>query len=94
VSRAPEIAVVVPSQTDPCAWLLNALEQQTLPRERWEVVVGHDSAARRPSSSCESTAGRRGVLRHVTLRPGRRRRRQSQRRLARRPRAGHRVHRR
>ena len=24
-------------------WLLNALEEQTLPAERWEVVVAHDS---------------------------------------------------
>ena len=38
------ISVVVPSSDRPLRlrWLLNALEEQTLPREQWEVVVAHD----------------------------------------------------
>jgi GT2 family glycosyltransferase len=41
----PRIAVVVPSHGRPLRlrWLLNALEEQTLPREAFEVVVAHDS---------------------------------------------------
>ena len=43
---APEVSVVVPSHERPVRlrWLLNALEEQTLSPERWEVVVVHDSA--------------------------------------------------
>lgn len=41
----PEISVVVPSHERPLRlrWLLNALEEQTLERSRFEVVVVHDS---------------------------------------------------
>ena len=41
----PEIAVVVASHERPLRlrWLLNALQEQTLPRDRFEVVVCHDS---------------------------------------------------
>ena len=41
----PEVAVVVASHDRPLRlrWLLNALEEQTLARDRWEVVVAHDS---------------------------------------------------
>lgn len=40
----PEISVVVPSHGRRLRlwWLLNALEEQTLEAERWEVVVVHD----------------------------------------------------
>ncbi|HEX2085576.1 MAG TPA: glycosyltransferase [Solirubrobacteraceae bacterium] len=70
-----DIAVAVASHARPVRllWLLNALEEQTLPRERWEVVVAHDSG---PASHTERVlAGHplaaAGVLRHVTLsRPG------------------------
>ncbi len=44
---APEIAVVVATNgARPLRlrWLLNALEEQDLARERFEVLVGHDSA--------------------------------------------------
>jgi GT2 family glycosyltransferase len=43
----PEISVVVPSHNRPVRlrWLLNALEEQTLERDRFEVVVVHDSGA-------------------------------------------------
>lgn len=42
----PEISVVIASHDRPLRlrWLLNALEEQTLPRDSWEVVVGHDSS--------------------------------------------------
>lgn len=42
----PEISVVVPSHGRPLRlrWLLNALQEQTLARSRWEVIVAHDSA--------------------------------------------------
>ena len=41
----PEISVVVPSHERPIRlrWLLNALAEQTLDRERFEVIVAHDS---------------------------------------------------
>jgi glycosyltransferase involved in cell wall biosynthesis/GT2 family glycosyltransferase len=40
----PDIAVVVPTHARPVRlrWLLDALAGQTLPRERFEVVVAHD----------------------------------------------------
>jgi glycosyltransferase involved in cell wall biosynthesis len=40
-----KISVVVPSGDRPLRlrWLLNALEEQILPREQWEVLVAHDS---------------------------------------------------
>jgi glycosyltransferase involved in cell wall biosynthesis len=42
----PDVAVVVPSHDRPLRlrWLLNALEEQTLERERWELIVAHDSS--------------------------------------------------
>ena len=52
-------------------WLLNALEEQTLPRERWEVVVGHDSAGPETEELLRThPLAEAGVLRHVTLAPG------------------------
>jgi glycosyltransferase involved in cell wall biosynthesis len=41
----PEISVVIPSHRRPLRlrWLLNALEAQTLARERFEVIVAHDA---------------------------------------------------
>jgi GT2 family glycosyltransferase len=46
VTRGPDISVVVPSHDRPLQlrWLLNGLEDQTLERERFEVVVAHDSS--------------------------------------------------
>jgi hypothetical protein len=46
----PEISVVVPSRDRPLRlrWLLNALAEQTLAAERFEVIVCHDS--RRPET--------------------------------------------
>lgn len=69
----PAISVVVASHARHLRlrWLLNALEEQTLPRERWELVVVHDYDA--------ATAGRvldthplaaAGTLSHVAIEPG------------------------
>src|SRR6266446_4189885 len=45
MASAPEISVVVPSHDRPVRlrWLLNARGEQTLERDRFEVVVVHDS---------------------------------------------------
>jgi GT2 family glycosyltransferase len=42
----PEIAVAVASHDRPLRlrWLLNALAEQTLSQERWEIIVSHDSS--------------------------------------------------
>ena len=41
MGSSPEISVVVASHDRPLRlrWLLNALEEQTLERDRWEIVV-------------------------------------------------------
>lgn len=46
MQNPPELSVVVPTHARPIRllWLLNALEEQTLPRERWELLVAHDEA--------------------------------------------------
>lgn len=69
----PEIAVVVPSHDRPLRlrWLLNAMEEQTLPRERWELIVGHDSAGPETDEILAShPLAKAGVLRWVKLEPG------------------------
>ena len=69
----PDIAVVVPSHCRPLRlrWLLNALAEQTLPRDRWEVVVGHDSPDDETETLLrEHPLAREGVLRHVRLASG------------------------
>ena len=40
----PQIAVVAATHRRPVRlrWLLNALEEQTIPRDRFEVLIGHD----------------------------------------------------
>jgi GT2 family glycosyltransferase len=70
---APEISVVVPSHDRPLRlrWLLNALEDQTLERDRWEVIVGHDSSGPDTEELLRNhPLAKDGVLRHVTLPPG------------------------
>jgi glycosyltransferase involved in cell wall biosynthesis len=70
---APEIAVVVPSHDRPLRlrWLLNALEEQTLPRERWELIVAHDSSDPQTEELLRThPLAATGVMRHVTLEPG------------------------
>jgi GT2 family glycosyltransferase len=68
-----EVSVVIPSHARRLRlrWLLNSLEEQTLPRERWEVVVSHDSAEEETERLLtEHPLARAGVLRHVTLAAG------------------------
>jgi GT2 family glycosyltransferase len=70
---APDIAVVVPSHDRPLRlrWLLNALEEQTLPPERYEVVVAHDSRDGETEAVLrEHALARAGVLRHLRFDPG------------------------
>lgn len=68
----PEISVVVASHDRALRlrWLLNALEEQSLDRGRWEVVVAHDSAGEETQRLLEEhplTAA--GVLSHRRLEP-------------------------
>lgn len=72
-SRDPDIAVVVPSHNRPLRlrWLLNALAEQTLPTDRFEVIVGHDSTGEETEELLRThPLARAGVLRHVALEPG------------------------
>ena len=69
----PDIAVVIASHDRPLRlrWLLNALEEQTLDRDRWEVVVAHDSADPATPRLLEThPLAAAGLLRHETLLPG------------------------
>jgi GT2 family glycosyltransferase len=61
----PEIAVAVASHARPIRlrWLLNALSEQTLAPDRWELVVAHDGGA---ASETAQLLRERGV-RHVTF---------------------------
>jgi glycosyltransferase involved in cell wall biosynthesis len=70
---SPEIAVVVASRDRPLRlrWLLEALSEQTLERDRFEVVVAHDS--RGPETDALLThhpLASDGTLRHVRRAPG------------------------
>jgi GT2 family glycosyltransferase len=70
---APQLSVVVPSHDRPLRlrWLLNALAEQTLPRDRWEVVVGHDSSGPETGRLLEEhPLAKEGLLRQVALAPG------------------------
>jgi glycosyltransferase involved in cell wall biosynthesis len=69
----PEVSVVVPSHERPLRlrWLLNALEEQTLDRSRWELVVVHDSLGDATEALLESHPLKLdGVLRHRRLDAG------------------------
>src|SRR6202040_3789959 len=49
----------------------NALEEQTLPADDWEVVVAHDSSGPETEELLSThPLAARGTLRHVTLPPG------------------------
>jgi glycosyltransferase involved in cell wall biosynthesis len=70
---APEISVVVASHDRPVRlrWLLNALEEQTVPRERWEVIVAHDSRGPETDQLLSThPLAQDGTLRFVRLPPG------------------------
>jgi glycosyltransferase involved in cell wall biosynthesis len=72
VSASPEISVVVPSHNRPLRlrWLLNALEEQTLDRDRWEIVVAHDSSGPETEELLRThPLAEAGTLRHVTFEP-------------------------
>jgi GT2 family glycosyltransferase len=66
---SPEISVVVPSHERPLRlrWLLNALEEQTLARTRWELVVVHDSGDSTEQLLQEHPLASAGVLRRIRL---------------------------
>jgi glycosyltransferase involved in cell wall biosynthesis len=69
----PEIAVVVPSHARRLRlrWLLNSLEEQTLERNRFEVVVVHDYDERDTRDTLERhPLANAGVLRHIAIEPG------------------------
>ncbi|HEX6391289.1 MAG TPA: glycosyltransferase [Solirubrobacteraceae bacterium] len=69
----PDISVCVPSHDRPLRlrWLLNALEEQTLDRDRFEVVVAHDSAGPETEELLTThPLAKAGVLRHLTFAPG------------------------
>jgi glycosyltransferase involved in cell wall biosynthesis len=73
VASGLHISVVVPSHDRPLRllWLLNALEDQTLDPERWEVVVAYDSKP--PITQrllAEHPLTRRGTLRQIERAPG------------------------
>ncbi len=66
------LSVVVASHGRPLRlrWLLNALEEQSLP-EPWEVVVVHDyDAATTARVLGRHRIGAAGVLRHIAIEPG------------------------
>ena len=68
-----ELTVAVASHERPLRlrWLLNALEEQTLSCERFEVVVCHDSAGDETERLLrDHPLAVGGVLRHVRLPPG------------------------
>lgn len=70
---APQISVVVPSHDRPLRlrWLLNALEDQSLDRDAWEVVVAHDSSAPQTEELLRGhPLAAAGVLRHLRFAPG------------------------
>jgi GT2 family glycosyltransferase len=69
----PEISVVVASHDRALRlrWLLNALEEQTLERDRWEIVIGHDSEGPETEELLANhSLAQSGNLRFVTLPPG------------------------
>lgn len=73
MDAGPEISVVVPSHDRPLRlrWLLNALEDQTLARGRWEVIVSHDSVGPETDKLLrEHPLALDGTLRFVSLQPG------------------------
>jgi GT2 family glycosyltransferase len=69
----PEISVVVASHDRPLRlrWLLNALQEQTLAPERWEVAVAHDSRDSETDALLRAhPLGQSGRLRHESLPAG------------------------
>jgi GT2 family glycosyltransferase len=70
---APEVSVVVPSHDRPArlARLLDALAGQSLERERWEVVVAHDSSGPETEELLRGHhLAKDGTLRQLSFPPG------------------------
>ncbi len=68
-----DVSVIVASHDRPLRlrWMLNALEEQTLPGERFEVIVVHDSRGPDTQRLLDShPLAARGILRSVVLEPG------------------------
>jgi GT2 family glycosyltransferase len=71
-----KLSVVVASHDRPLRlrWLLNALEEQTLDRNAWEIVVAHDSSGRAGLDTEQLLRSHplaaAGVLRHLSFQPG------------------------
>jgi GT2 family glycosyltransferase len=73
VEGSIRVSVVVASHARPLRlrWLLNALEEQTLARDRWEVVVVHDYYPETAGRVLDSHPLREaGTLRHLAVAPG------------------------
>jgi glycosyltransferase involved in cell wall biosynthesis len=66
------VSIVVPSRDRPLRlrWLLNALAEQTLDRDQWEVIVAHDSVGPETEQLLRShPLAAAGVLTHLTYPP-------------------------
>jgi GT2 family glycosyltransferase len=65
----PALSVVVASHDRPLRlrWLLNALEEQSLAREAWEVVVAHDSGAETAALLATHPLAAAGTLRTLAF---------------------------
>lgn len=73
MSEPPAVSVVVASHARRLRlrWLLNALEEQTLARERWELIVVHDYDEETARIVMDRhPLGEGGTLRHVPVEPG------------------------
>ena len=73
VSEPPAVSVVVASHGRALRlrWLINALEEQTLPRDGWELIVVHDYDAETAERVMERHPLREsGTLRHIAIEPG------------------------
>src|SRR4051812_43010978 len=68
----PDVSVVVPSHQRPIRllWCLNALAEQTLAPERWEVVLVHDSDDETDEIVLAHPLTTAGRLRRIKLEPG------------------------
>jgi glycosyltransferase involved in cell wall biosynthesis len=69
----PRVSVVVPSHERPLrlSWLLNALEDQTLPAEEWEIVVVFDDVVDASAELlAEHPLAQAGRLRAIRLEAG------------------------
>jgi GT2 family glycosyltransferase len=69
----PDVSVVIASHNRALRlrWLLNSLEDQTLSRDRFEVIVVHDYDDEQTRNTLERhPLAEAGVLRHIRIQPG------------------------